>query len=67
MERAGTSVLSGLPPPMPGEGQLATEWRKWRKQFEIYLKATRQADDRTPSDVKTSLLLDALGKDGQEI
>ena len=43
------------------------EWRKWRKKYEIYLKATRQADDKTPSDVKTSLLLHAIGSEGQEI
>ena len=32
----------------------------------IYLKATRQAEDDTPDDIKTSVLLHAIGDDGQE-
>ena len=64
---AAASVLAGFPSPMPSEGELGTEWRKWRKKFEIYLKATRQADDKTPSDVKTCLLLHAIGSEGRKI
>lgn len=46
------------------------QWRtgnnleKWKKPFEVYLKATRQA---TPGEVKTSLLVHALGLEGQEV
>ena len=61
------SMLMGLPPQMPAEGELATTWRKWKKKFEIYLKATRQAGDNTTDDVKTSLLLHAIGSEGQEV
>lgn len=61
------ALLAGLPGPMPSTGELATEWKRWRKRFEYYLKATRQADDRTPDDVKTSLLLHAIGEAGQEV
>ena len=61
------SVLTGLPPPMPTDGELALAWRKWRQRFTIYLKATRQADDSTPPDVKTSLLLHAIGSEGLEV
>ena len=57
------SVLTGLPPPMPTDGELTLAWRKWRQRFTIYLKATRQADDSTPPGVKTSLLLHAIGYD----
>ena len=46
------SILTGLALPMLVDGELASEWRKWRKKFEIYLKATRQAGENTPSDVK---------------
>ena len=60
------SLLTGLPPPMPADGELATAWRKWLQKFEIYLKATRQAGEDTPDDVKTSLLLLAIGSEGQE-
>ena len=58
--------LQGLPPPMPADGDLAGAWRKWKKRFMIYLKATRQAGDDTPDDIKTSVLLHATGDDGQE-
>lgn len=60
------AVLSGLPQPMPVEGELATAWRTWRKKFMIYLKATRQAGEDTPGTVKTLLLLHAIGTEGQE-
>lgn len=53
--------------PMPSDGDRATAWRKWREQFTIYLKATRQAGDSTSDEVKTSLLLHALGSEGQEV
>ena len=36
-------------------------------RFEIYLKATRQSGEDTPDEVKTSLLLHAIGSDGQEV
>ena len=60
------AILSGLPQPMPEEGELASTWRKWKKRFMIYLKATRQAGNDTPGEVKTSLLLHAIGAEGQE-
>ena len=61
------SILAGLPPPMPADGELATAWRIWRKTFEIYLKTTRQSRENTPDEVKMSLLLHAIGSDGQEV
>ena len=66
-EGNGMSVLTGLPTPIPAEGKLATAWREWKRKFEIYLKETRQADEKTPSGVKTSLLLHGIGSDGQEV
>lgn len=60
------SVLMGIPPPMHTEGNLVPVWRKWRQRFQIYLKATQQGDS-TPSDIKTSLLLHAIGSEGLEV
>jgi hypothetical protein len=60
-------LLLGISPPMPAQGELATVWRKWKKEFEIYLKATRQAGDDTSDGVKTSLLLHAVGSEGQQV
>jgi hypothetical protein len=51
---------------MPAEGELGIAWRKWKKRFDIYLKATRQAGPATSDEVKTSLLLQAIGSEGVE-
>lgn len=53
--------------PMPANGELSSARRKWGKKFEIYLKATRQTGEDTPDEVKTSLLLHAIGSEGQEV
>ena len=55
-----------LPPsPMNQDGNPATEWKRWRQKFEIYLTASRQvkADD----EIKISLLLHSIGSEGLEV
>ena len=59
---SNTFSLTGIPAPMPAE----LHGHRWKKKFEIYLKATRQTGDSTSDKAKTSLLLHAIGRDSLE-
>ena len=53
---------------MPTGGELApASVEKTATGFDPYLKATRQADDLTSSEVKTSLLVQAIGPEELEV
>ena len=48
-----------------GAANLAHEWRKWRKQFEIYFQAAELSKKAEATQV--AILLNMTGTEGQEI
>ena len=52
------------PSPLSFEGNIAENWEKWYKKFDIYLKAT---ESESKSDaVKIAILLHTVGEEGHE-
>ena len=53
------------PSPLQFSGNVAENWKKFKKRFEIYLNATRGADK--DNQTKTLLLLHIMGEEAQEV
>ena len=53
------------PEPLVFEGNLAEQWDRWKQQFELYITATES--DEKEENIKTSILLTCIGKQGLEI
>ena len=62
---AATGFLQQPPPMGPRTSSPAITWKKWRQRFEIYMTAAGKTEAN--DDVKTSLLLHAIGQEGIEI
>ena len=62
---AATGFLQPPPPMEPRTSSPAITWKKWQQIFEIYMTAARKTEAN--DDVKTSLLLHAIGPEGIEI
>ena len=53
------------PEPLQFEGNLSEQWDRWKQQFQLYLTAT-ESDDKE-ENIKTSIFLTCIGKQGLEI
>ena len=53
------------PDPLPFEGNIAEQWRKWKQELTLYITAAEK--DKKSDLVKSSILLTCIGKKGQEI
>lgn len=53
------------PPPMPDFGNIADNWRDWRRIFEWFLIAAGR--EQAPDKEKCALFLHVIGKCGREI
>ena len=65
MVPAATGFLQPPPPMELRTSSPAITWKKWRQRFEIYMTAAGKTEAK--DDVKTSLLLHAIGPEGIEI
>ena len=54
-----------LPGQLSFHGNVADNWRKWKQRFEIYLTAS--GNDTKGEDVKSAILLHAVGEEALEI
>ena len=53
------------PEPLPSEGNIAEQWRKWKQELTLYITAAEK--DKKSDLVKSSILLTCIGKKGREI
>ena len=53
------------PDPLPFEGNIAEQWRKWKQELTLYITAAEK--DKKSDMVKSSILLTCIGKKGREI
>ena len=52
------------PEPLPFEGNIAEQWRKWKQELTLYTAAEK---DKKSDLVNSSILLTCIGKKGREI
>ena len=62
---AATGFFQPPQPMEPRTSSPAVTWKKWRQRFEIYMTAAGKTEANV--DMKTSLLLHAIGPEGIEI
>ena len=48
------------PEPLPFEGNIAEQWRKWKQELTLYITAAEK--DKKSDLVKSSILLTCIGK-----
>ena len=53
------------PEPLVFEGNISEQWDRWKQQFLLYITATES--DEKPDNIKTSIFLTCIGKQGLEI
>ena len=53
------------PEPLPFEGNIAEQWRKWKQELTLYITAAEK--DKKSDLVKSSTLLTCIGKKVSEI
>ena len=53
------------PEPLTFEGNISEQWDQWKQQFELYITATES--DEKSDNIKTSIFLTCIGKQGLEI
>lgn len=53
------------PEPLVFEGNISEQWDRWKQQFELYITATES--DAKSDNIKTSIFLTCIGKQGLEI
>ena len=51
--------------PLAFEGNISDRWVWWKQQFELYITATES--DKKEDNIKTSIFLTCIGKQGLEI
>ena len=54
-----------LPEPLPLQGNLADNWRRWKQRFELYMIASGK--NEKSEEVKTATLLHLAGPDALEV
>ena len=53
------------PEPLPFEGNIADQWRKWKQEPTLYITAAEK--DEKSDQIKSSILLTCIGRKRREI